>query len=96
MLSGTAPIPASGQITRHRLNGGGDRQLNRALHTIVLSRMRFHRETRAYVARRTAQGSNPPEQALLEALRRPPTLYLNNNGVFVARYVRTRLLIATR
>jgi hypothetical protein len=62
MLSGTAPIPASsGQITRHRLNRGGDRQLNRALHTIVLSRMRFHPETRAYVARRAAQGLTPRE-----------------------------------
>jgi transposase len=86
ILSRTAPIPASsGQITRHRLKRAGDRQLNRALHTIVLSRMRFHPETRAYVARRTAQGLTPREdQALLEALRRPRTLYLNNNGVFVA------------
>jgi transposase len=33
-LAGTAPIPASsGQTTRHRLSRGGDRQLNRALHT---------------------------------------------------------------
>jgi transposase len=62
MLSGSAPIPASsGQTIRHRLNRGGDRQLNRALHTIVLSRMRFHPETRAYVARRTAEGRTPRE-----------------------------------
>lgn len=60
MLSGSAPIPASsGQTIRHRLNRGGDRQLNRALHTIVLSRMRFHPETRAYVQRRTAEGRTP-------------------------------------
>ena len=39
-LAGVAPIPASsGQIIRYRLNRGGDRQLNRALHTIVLSRL---------------------------------------------------------
>lgn len=57
MLSGSAPIPASsGKTVRHRLNRGGDRQLNRALHTIVLSRMRFHDETKAYVARRAAEG----------------------------------------
>jgi transposase len=38
MLAGTSPIPASsGQTVRHRLNRGGDRQLNRALHTIALS-----------------------------------------------------------
>ncbi len=40
MLAGVAPIPASsGQTVRHRLNRSGDRQLNRALHTIVLSRL---------------------------------------------------------
>ena len=40
-LAGVAPIPASsGQTVRHRLNRAGDRQLNRALHTIVLCRMR--------------------------------------------------------
>lgn len=62
MLSGTAPIRASsGQTVRYRLNRSGDRQLNRALHTIVLSRMRFHPETKAYVARRAAEGRTPRE-----------------------------------
>ncbi len=62
MLAGSAPIPASsGQTVRHRLNRSGDRQLNRALRTIVLSRMRFHAETKAYVARRTAEGRTPRE-----------------------------------
>ncbi len=56
-LSGTSPIPASsGKTTRHRLNRGGDRQLNRALHTIAANRMIHHPETRAYVARRRAEG----------------------------------------
>jgi transposase len=56
-LAGVAPIPASsGQIQRHRLNRGGDRQLNRALHTIVLSRLRHHAETKAYLERRAAEG----------------------------------------
>lgn len=56
-IAGTCPIPASsGNTTRHRLNRGGDRQLNRAINTIVLTRMRMDPATRAYVARRTAEG----------------------------------------
>lgn len=56
-LCAAAPIPASsGRTHRHRLNRGGDRQANRALHTIVLVRMRHDPRTRAYVARRTAEG----------------------------------------
>jgi transposase len=48
-LAGVAPIPASsGLSTRHRLNRGGDRQLNRALHTIAISRRRHDPETSAY------------------------------------------------
>jgi transposase len=62
MLSGSAPVPASsGKVVRHRLNRSGDRQLNRALHTVVLSRMRFHAETKEYVARRTAEGRTSRE-----------------------------------
>lgn len=56
-LAGVNPIPASsGNKTRNRLNRHGDRQLNRALHTIARSRMRFDPETIAYVERRTAEG----------------------------------------
>jgi transposase len=56
-LAGTNPIPASsGQLTRYRLNRGGDRQLNRALHTILLVRLRVDPDTRTYLARRTAEG----------------------------------------
>lgn len=56
-LAGTAPLEASsGQRTRHRLNRGGDRDLNRALHTVAITRMRCHPETRDYHAKRTAQG----------------------------------------
>ena len=63
MLAGVAPIPAnSGQVTnRHRLNRYGDRQLNRALHTIVLARIRYDQTTRDYVARRTSQGKTARE-----------------------------------
>jgi len=63
MLAGVAPIPAnSGQVTtRYRLNRYGDRQLNRALHTIVLSRIRHDQTTRDYVARRTSEGKTTRE-----------------------------------
>ncbi len=58
-LAGTNPIPASsGQVTRYRLNRGGDRQLNRALHTILLVRLRTDPDTRAYMTRRTAEGKS--------------------------------------
>jgi transposase len=58
-LAGVNPIPASsGQVTRHRLNRGGDRQLNRALHTIVVARLRDDPRTRAYAARRRGEGKS--------------------------------------
>lgn len=61
-LAGVAPIPASsGQVVRYRLNRGGDRQLNRALHTVVLCRLSRHEETRVYAARRLAEGKTPRE-----------------------------------
>lgn len=61
-IAGTCPIPASsGNTTRHRLNRGGDRQLNRAINTIVLTRMRMDPATRTYVARRTAEGRTQRE-----------------------------------
>lgn len=56
-LAGTSPLEASsGQRTRHRLNRGGDRALNRALHTVAITKMRCDPETRAYETRRSAQG----------------------------------------
>lgn len=62
MLAGTAPIPASsGMTTRHRLNRSGDRQLNRALHVIALSRARYDQRTRDYIDRRRAQGKTDRE-----------------------------------
>jgi transposase len=60
--AGTSPIPASsGQTRRYRLNRRGDRQLNHALHTIAIVRMRDDPLTRAYVQRRTTEGKNPRE-----------------------------------
>ncbi len=62
MLAGASPIPApSGQTVRHRLNRGGDRQLNRALHTIALSRRATHHQTRDYIDRRTRDGKSTRE-----------------------------------
>ena len=56
-LAGVAPLPASsGQTIRHRLSRGGDRQLNRALHTVILHRRQHDPATRDYIARRIADG----------------------------------------
>jgi len=58
-LAGVAPIRASsGQTTRHRLSRGGDRQLNRALHTVVLHRRHHDPTTQAYIERRVAEGKS--------------------------------------
>lgn len=56
-LAGVNPIPASsGNTTRHRLNRGGDRRLNKALHYIAITRMTRHPGTRAYLERRMTEG----------------------------------------
>jgi len=56
-LAGVAPLPASsGQTIRHRLSRGGDRQLNRALHTVILHRRQHDPATRDYITRRIAEG----------------------------------------
>jgi transposase len=61
-LAGTSPVEASsGPRRRHRLNRGGDRQLNRALHVIALARVRHHRETAAYYRRLLASGKSTRE-----------------------------------
>jgi transposase len=62
MLGGAAPIPASsGQTVRVRLNRSGDRQLNQALHVVVLTRLRYDPATRAYAQRRRAEGKTNRE-----------------------------------
>ena len=69
MLCGVAPLPASsGKTQRHRLNRGGDRQANRALHMAVISRMRMDDKTKAYVARKTAEGHSKLE--IIRCLKR--------------------------
>jgi transposase len=62
MLCGSSPIPASsGQVKRHRLNRGGDRQANSALHRIVMARLRWHPPTKAYMAKRRLAGKSKAE-----------------------------------
>lgn len=69
-LGGAAPIPAtSGQNQhRHRLSRGGDRQLNRALYLVALTRRRCHPETKTYIARRIAEGKT--EREAIRCLKR--------------------------
>jgi transposase len=68
-ICGAAPIQASsGRTTRHRLDFGGDRQANRALHMIAICRLRYCDRTRAYAARRTSDGLSRRE--ILRCLKR--------------------------
>lgn len=68
-LCGVAPIPASsGMTTRHRLNRGGHRQANAALYRVVIVRLQHHEPTKAYLARRTAQGKSKAE--IIRCLKR--------------------------
>jgi len=68
-ICGTAPIQASsGRTKRHRLDFGGDRQANRALHMIAVCRLRHCERTRGYVSKRTADGLNKRE--ILRCLKR--------------------------
>ena len=81
-LCGVAPVPASsGKTHRQRLNRGGNRAANRALYLLALGRLGRHEPTRAYVARRTAEGLSNPE--IIRCLHR-----------FIAREV-YRLLVAS-
>jgi transposase len=69
MLCGVAPLPASSGMTRrHRLNRGGDRQANSALHLAVISRIRIDKRTQAYVAKKTAEGHSKLE--IIRCLKR--------------------------
>ena len=61
-LAGAAPIPASsGQTIRYRLDRSGDRQLNRALHQIIVTRRRTHPPTIDYIDRRIREGKSRRE-----------------------------------
>ena len=69
LQTGTAPIPcSSGQRTRHRLNRGGDRQLNHALHIIAVTRAQRDPATKEYLARKEAEGKT--KKGALRCLKR--------------------------
>ena len=59
---GIAPIPvSSGNTNRHRLDRGGNRQINTAIHRVAITRLRCHPETQAYIARKRAEGKTSTE-----------------------------------
>lgn len=81
-LCGVSPIPASsGRTNKHRLNRGGDRQANKALHTIALCRLAHDPRTRAYAARRTTQGLSKRDiiRCLKRAIAREMYKHLRNH-----------------
>src|SRR4051812_3984191 len=60
--AGLAPVPvSSGKTNRHRLDRGGNRQINAAIHRIAVTRARCHPETQDYIARRRAEGKTTRE-----------------------------------
>ena len=60
--AGVAPIPASsGNTQRHRLDQGGNRQINAALHRVIVTRARCHPQTRDYIERRRSEGKSTRE-----------------------------------
>lgn len=68
-LCGACPIPASsGKTNRHRLNRGGNRQGNMALHRIAIVRLGYHQPTRDYVAKKTREGKSKLE--IIRCLKR--------------------------
>ncbi|KQR64190.1 transposase [Arthrobacter sp. Leaf337] len=82
-LAGVNPLPASsGNTVRHRLNRGGDRRLNRALHTITMTRMAHDPGTRDYVTKRTQEGRSYRE--IRRSLKRyiARTLYRQLNTLY--------------
>ena len=69
LQTGTAPIPcSSGKRTQHRLNRGGDRQLNHALHIIAVTRAQHDHATKEYLARKEAEGKT--KKGALRSLKR--------------------------
>ena len=73
---GIAPIPvSSGNTNRHRLDRGGNRQINTAIHRVAITRLRCHPETKAYIARkRDERQDQPRSHPLPQAPPRPPHL----------------------
>ena len=75
--NGTAPIPvASGRTDRHRVNRGGNRRLNRALHYVALTQATFEPRAVAYLARKQAEGKTRREA--LRCLKRRLSTVVSN------------------
>ena len=74
--AGIAPIPASsGRTDRHRLDRGGNRQINAAIHRMAVTRARCDPETQNYIARKKTEGKTQPRRhPLPQAPPRPPHL----------------------
>ena len=67
MLCGVAPVPvSSGTAYRHRLNRGGDRQADSAIHIIAIGRLRTDERTKEYIAKKMSEGHTK-----MEAIRCP-------------------------
>ncbi len=65
-LCGVSPLPvSSGKTNRHRLNRGGNRQANATLHRIVVVRLRWQEQTKAYAARRVKEGAAKPRSCVV-------------------------------
>jgi transposase len=81
-LCGAAPIPASSErINRYRLNRGGNRDADRALHVVALTRLRHDPRTRAFAARRTSQGLSSKD--ILRCLKR----YIDREIYYILRRI---------
>jgi transposase len=96
-LAGVSLIPASsGQVTRHRLNRGADRRLNRALHPVALVRLRDDPATRACAARPASRGQEPArDPPLRQAGHRTTTVQAPAAVARLRRRGRQGLLAAT-
>jgi transposase len=80
-LCGVSPIPASsGKTNRHRLNRGGDRNANCAIHQIALVRMSCDPRTQRYIAKKTGEGKTTSEarRCLKRAIAREVFRLLTN------------------
>ena len=91
-VCGSSPIQAfSGKVTRHRLNRGGDRSANHALWRIVMVRLQYDADTRAYVARRTKGGKSKREimRCLKRYVARGSTRYWSKSPLDITRSFNT-------
>jgi transposase len=88
--AGLAPIPvSSGRTNRHRLDRGGNRQINTAIHRIALTRARIDPQTIAFIERKTSEGKTKREairalkrhlaRRIWQLLRTPPTQNQNHS-----------------